>query len=161
MWQFNEKMETLIAAKLDPNYSLWHSAANRTEMERCLFSWRQLGWAAAGAEPRIFILKAPLCRPASAGTGSLGHSRDPFCLSSAIFKQKCRAENALCALSSWRMCSWALFLPAKKQHRVDPLAHPDTEMPFCAVISRTSPGNVWRPFETYPSHINTDFNYFS
>lgn len=124
MWQFNEKMETLIAAKLDPNYSLWHSAANRTEMERCLFSWRQLGWAAAGAEPRIFILKAPLCRPASAGTGSLGHSRDPFCLSSAIFKQKCRAENALCALSSWRMCSWALFLPAKKQHRVGSFGSP-------------------------------------
>lgn len=113
MWQFNEKMETLIAAKLDPNYSLWHSAANRTEMESCLFSWRQLGWAAAGAEPRIFILKAPLCRPALAGTDSLRPSLDPLCLFSATSKQKCRAENALCVLSSGRMCSWAFFLLAK------------------------------------------------
>lgn len=36
MWQFNEKMETLIAAKLDPNYSLWHSAVSRTELELCV-----------------------------------------------------------------------------------------------------------------------------
>lgn len=38
MWQLNEKMETLIAAKLDPNYSPWHSAVHGTEMESCLCS---------------------------------------------------------------------------------------------------------------------------
>lgn len=113
MWQFNEKMETLIAAKLAPNYSLWHSAANRPEMERCLFSWRQLGWAAAGAEPRSFILKAPLCRPAWAGTDSRGPCLDPLCLFSTTCNLNQGAEHALCVLVPGRTCALAFFLLAK------------------------------------------------
>lgn len=36
MWQLSEKRDTLIAAKLNPNYSLWHSAVNRTGLELCV-----------------------------------------------------------------------------------------------------------------------------
>lgn len=65
MWQFNEKRETLIAAKPDPNYSLWHSAVSRTELEPCGADASGAG-TLQGSTPTLG-LKAALCHQAEQG----------------------------------------------------------------------------------------------